>query len=1081
MHKISINHVTHYQYDRLINLGPQTIRLKPAAHTRSTIQAYTLHINPQPHFLNWQQDPFGNYLGRVVFPERVKEFRVEVDLIVDLKIFNPFDFFLEDSARNFPFQYSTGLQKDLQPYLEVTENSPELLKWIAPFRAKKDTIIDFLIDLNQSLYQRIDYKIRLEPGVQTCEHTLSMNSGSCRDMTWVLCQGLRHLGLATRFASGYLVQLSQDEKSLDGASGPEKDFTDLHAWTEVYIPGAGWIGLDSTSGLLAGEGHIPLCCTPEPSSAAPISGALDPCESTMIHTMSVQRLDEQPRNTLPYTPQTWAKIDALGQQVDNVLSSSDVRLTMGGEPTFVSLDDKTGEEWHFDALSENKKILGHDLLLRLKKRFAPDGLVQMSQGKWYPGEPLPRWAMSCLWRTDGQPMWHMPVQATVLTDNMDLQCDTEPEKQTAAHMFLRGLSHTLGIPDTYIQTAKQEAKVIEGDSASLKAASETGKKTFTAGYVLPLMYSRTRRRWISNAWPVDKNNTIQLFAGDSPVGLRLPLGDLPVVEKAQDDVVEPRDLFDSKSPLVSTTDLQERLSRIVLSDELFKDDPVGFVHSAICCEVRDGGKLHVFIPPVSRVEHFLELVCAIEKVAMAANVVPVIEGYPPPKDERLQNFSVTPDPGVIEVNVHPAANWQELKNIVFGVYTDAKEARLTTEKFLVDGRCVGTGGGNHIVMGAAQPDDSPFLRRPDLLQSLITYWQHHPALSYLFSSMYIGPTSQAPRIDEARHDSLYELEIAFTQLAQKCGDTQETTVSPPWLVDRLLRNLLVDLTGNTHRAEFCIDKLYSPEGSTGRLGLLEMRGFEMMPHPHMNLVQTLLVRALIAHFWQNPYRGNLKRWGTQLHDQFMLPHFIEQDMHAVVRPIPAFDVDWFKPFLNFRFPVYGQAQVDNVTLELRAALEPWPVMGEESNMSGVSRSVDASVERVQIKATGLKPYHQLTCNGYPVPLHMIDAYTGVAGVRYKAWQLPSTLHPCLDIDAPLVFDVIDTQKLRSLGGCTYHVMHPGGRNYEDLPINENAAQGRRLSRFIKTGHTPGQEFELKSVYPNPEFPLTLDLRRQPNW
>ena len=1085
---VSLNHVTNYKYDRPVTLGTQTIRLRPAPHVRNLIKSYSLKVEPKQHFINWQQDPFGNFLARIAFPEKVTSFRVEVDLLTEVRVFNPFDFFLEDYAEDFPFEYESGLREELAPYLEIKESGEGLKKWLEECDTSPKGIIDFLVAVNQTLSQSLSYTVRMEPGIQSCEETLSLGSGSCRDMAWFLCQALRHLGLATRFASGYLIQLAADVKSLDGPSGTDVDFTDLHAWTEVYLPGAGWVGLDPTSGLFAGEGHVPLCCTPNPSSAAPISGSLESgVTSSLEHDMSVQRILEAPRVTKPYSDNQWSRIDALGDIVETALQENDVRLTMGGEPTFVSIDDREDNAWHYGALGGNKKTLAKDMLYRLKDRFATGAMHMFTQGKWYPGEILPRWAMPCTWRADGVPVWENPK---LFADPDESQNHTLETAKT----FLTALGQRLGVPEKYVLGAREDTPYylwkdrrmpLSDDMMVADVFEKTERERLQklmdedlntpAGFVLPLHYSHTRNQWISNAWQF-KSGHLVLLAGDSPIGTRLPLASLPSPKEADDEIIADRTASDMVKALPSAAVLQKHLDAYKKpNDEAYETDPNGLIKTAVCAQVR-GGVLHIYLPPVAWSEHFLELITAIERTAAETATAIVLEGYGAPADPRLVNMSVTPDPGVIEVNVQPAQSWTELKEITNTVYQEGRLARLSTEKFMLDGRRTGTGGGNHIVLGAAHPEDSPFLRRPDLLRSFISFWQNHPSLSYLFAGTFIGPTSQAPRIDEARHDSLYELEIAFSQISKE-GDV------PPWTVDRLFRNLLVDLTGNTHRAEFCIDKLYSPDSERGRLGLLEMRGFEMPPHPQMGLLQSLLIRACLAMFWKTPYEGGLIRWGTQLHDKFMLPYFVKQDLSVVLETLNQagfkFDPEWFTPFFAFRFPECGRAQIGDISLELRSALEPWPVMGEEPAGGGISRSVDATVERLELSVKGLvKGRHQITCNGLAVPLCATDDEGRlVAGIRFKAWAQSSSLHPQMKVHAPLVFDVVDLLNETSVGGFTYHVAHPGGRSFETYPVNENEAEGRRMARFETTGHTPGKvQPAVESV--NPYFPYTLDMRRK---
>ncbi|WP_109522759.1 MULTISPECIES: transglutaminase family protein [Nocardia] len=1214
--KVSLEHRTTYTFDRLVEVHPHVVRLRPAPHSRTRIEAYSMRVTPAEHWVNWQQDAFGNFLARLVFPEPTRELSITIGLIADLEVVNPFDFFIEDSAEYFPFTYSSELTADLEPYLRrVDESTPgsgagELVReWVRAHRPESaPRTIDFLVEVNRVLREDVGYTIRMEPGVQTPDHTLRTAIGSCRDSAWLLVSILREFGLAARFVSGYLVQLAQDVPSLDGPSGPPADFTDLHAWTEVYVPGAGWIGMDPTSGLFAGEGHIPLSATPHPSTSAAISGATGRTESTLEFSNTVRRIHEDPRVTLPYTDSQWERIRAAGIELDARMAADRIELTMGGEPTFVSVDDQMSPQWTTDADGAHKRERAVDLADRLRRIYAPTGLVQYRQGKWYPGEPLPRWEIAIVWRTDNEPLWTRPdllidpwtpidtVSARV--DAVARQDDSRPDSEAAttssnggsspsglpgaeeaaetgangaegngfsklnstdrsvvtdhasddedlrivrvegntdagatavlpgprripaadfrtAEGLIAHLAEGLGLPQTQVRPAYEDPLArlagtlrtpagdppvptdIDPEDDSPQKRKELLERldepvTEPVAYVLPLYRRSDGRGWASADWQLRRGRSedspggrIVLADGDSPAGLRLPL-----------DAISWR----TPRPRPDNDPLFMGPLRPV------REDPPAVVEpghweptTAVVAEVRNG-RLHIFLPPVDQLSDFIDLIARVEDAAAALNPAGsvtglpghpvVLEGYGPPVDARLQSLSVTPDPGVIEVNVQPTASFAEQAELLSTLYDQARLARLSTESFDVDGSSSGTGGGNHITLGGVTPARSPMLRRPDLLVSMLTYWQRHPALSYLFSGRFIGPTSQAPRADEGREGALYELEIAFSEIARLTANTAggDQPVAP-WHIDRALRHLLTDLTGNTHRAEFCIDKLYSPDSARGRLGLVELRGFEMPPHFQMAMVQSLLVRGLVARFWREPLRARLVRHGANLHGRYLLPHFLMTDIAEVTADLRAhgieFDASWLDPFTEFRFPRIGTVVIGDIEIELRGAIEPWHTLGEQSAATGTARYVDSSVERIQVRVVGAdRERYVLTCNGMPVPLLATDKTdVQVAGVRYRAWQPPNSLHPSITVDAPLVFDLLDAGTGISRGGCTYHVSHPGGQYWEQPPVNAEVAQSRRNRRFEAAGHTttpmdPGElRAKIAAQSTDVGAPGILDLRR----
>jgi uncharacterized protein (DUF2126 family) len=1059
--QIALRHQTHYRYEKAISLGPQVIQLRPALHCRTPILSYSLDVTPSEHLLNWQLDPHHNRLARLLFQKKTSEFRVEVNLVADLSPLNPFEFFLEPGVEEYPFDYPPDLAGDLRPYLAAEPPGPLLSAFLARFRDKRDGTINLLLDLNRRVRDEVGYVTRMDPGVQACEETLERRSGSCRDSAWLLVQGLRNLGIAARFVSGYLIQLANQENDFEGlGDGPQTDSAELHAWAEAFLPGAGWIGMDPTSGLLAGEGHIPLACTPDAWRAAPIGGTVEPVGTEFSYSFSVQRLNEVRRVSKPFSEEEWQRVRNVAYRVDSELLAHDVRLTMGGEPTYVGIDDPESPQWNLEATGPAKRVRGMALIQGLREKIAPGALLHYGQGKWYPGEPLPRWALSCYWRTDGVPVWE--DVSLIANEDHDYGYGAKD-----AFKFMEALARRLQMSPENLLPAHDPGP----DSAE------------PVGYIIPVRRRQPQGhlRWSSQLWFPHPERLI-LSAGDSPIGYRIPTESMPWV--APDELEYEMEA----APFADRIRLATKPARRM---ELFETDPAPdplpavsrpsetapeLIRPSLCVQAREG-RLHVFLPYVSVLADYLDLVSAVEDTCRHLGMPVWIEGYGPASDPRLRSFSVTPDPGVLEVNLPPAGNWDELEQINTVLDEQARRNRLTAEKFANDGSHITTGGGCHIVVGGATIADSPILRRPHLLRSMVAFFQNHPSLSYLFSGMYVGPTSQCPRVDEARIDALYELEVAFRHLpSDDC---------PPFIVDGLFRNLLADVTGNTHRAEFCVDKLFPPQGLGMQLGLLELRAFEMPPHVRMTLLQMLLIRALICKFWISPFEGGLVRWGTALHDRFMLPEFAKRDLYDVLALLRqsgfAFEDKWFAPHIEFRFPRIGSISAEGVELELRQGLEPWNVLPEETVSGRTVRTVDSSLERIQVKLSGLtqESRYAVACNGRRVPLQASFAPgEAVAGVRYRARRLSASLHPTVPVHAPLVFDLIDRLKERSIAQCTYHVAPPDGKLYPGRPADAAEAETRRRERFQVAARAvvpmAVPEDETNSI-----FPSTLDMRMPP--
>ncbi|MCX4245356.1 transglutaminase family protein [Paraliomyxa miuraensis] len=1090
--RLLIQHRSRYRYPRPAGLDTHTLRLHPAAHAKARIETYRLSCE-QAERIRWILDPFGNRVAQVTFPAktRLSELEVLVEMAVEIRPVNPFDFFVDPRVEALGFSYPVEYRGELAPFLDLREpalaTGPRFEALLATLPTTGRTV-DALVEANQRVTAGIEYVIRDEPGVWTPEQTLEHGRGSCRDSAMLLVALLRRRGIAARFASGYLVQVADEGMLPDLPRGLDHDVVDLHAWAEAFVPGAGWIGLDATSGLLASEGHIPLATGATPTLAAPLHGMADVQADRVTFEITVARLGHEPRPTAPYTDEVWAALMDAGRRTDVALDERGLVLTMGGEPTFTSRDDGAEPEWNGAALGPSKWRAGLRMAHELRRRLCPGGVVMTRMGKLYPGEPLPRWALDAIGRCDGLALWrssaveHEPASerptaerlARELVDALDLSDGPQPAYEDPWHYVAQEARVPLDRdPLTLtLEDGAQRARLARVLDQGLRAPS---------AWVIPLARELDTGRWCTQAWSFRREHLF-LIPGDSPAGLRLPLDSLegaPMTWEPVEEAFEPAD--PRRMDRVADDEDEGVHQRSTAQGRPTASRPAAAVHTALCVEQRldvDGRPaLFVFLPPLRTQADFVELIEVVDRVCGELGLSVMLEGYPPPSGSLLSRVTVTPDPGVLEVNIPPSRTFEDYATLLQTIYDAGLHAGLHTEKYLLDGRLSGSGGGHHLTLGGPTPLRSPFLRRPELLASLITFFQHHPSLSYMFTGLFVGPTSQAPRVDEARHDQLYELEIALEHAHEQVGRDP-----PPWLPDLLFRNLLVDVTGNAHRAEISIDKLFDPRSPAGRQGLVELRAFEMPPHPRMAVAQMLLARTVVAALAKAPLRAELVRWGQSLHDRFLLPYHLWRDFEDVLafldgRGLPL-EPDGYRPFVDLRCPLVGHLDTRDVRIELRNAIEPWHVLGEEQIAGGTARYVDSSMERIEIRADGLVPErHAVIVNGRALPLRATDrAGLFVGGVRFRAWAPPHSLHAHLGIHHPLHIDVLDRWAKRSLGACTYHVWHPEGRAFDRPPLTRFEAAARRSQRFTR-GDQMAHPIAWDRLERHREGPYTVDLRR----
>ena len=1039
--RIALRHRLDYRFDRPVRLSTHWLRLCPAPGTRANITAYTLRVGPRTHFLNWLRDPFENHLARLDLPEPVRHFTLDLEILAELQPVNPFDFLTEPYAANHPFDYPEQLARDLAPYLLQPATGPATRAWLAALDRTETPTIERLTALNQCVGETLAAADVDTPGSVDTDAVLAAGTGSPRALAWLLTVALRHCGIAARLVSGYRLT----------GTAPEYHAA-LAAWVEAYLPGAGWIGLDPATGLFTAEQHIPLATAADPLRLRPVIGYREACEETVSEHLEVITLRAREADG-PYSVAEWAAIQETANHVDDRLKHHNIVLTGGTALEFTRPGRKAAPEWRTTGTGPDKLATAERMARRLRDRLLPGGVICTGQGEWFAGEPAPRWRIHCIARRDGTPAWQEPALLNVPGR------DDSPGPE-AVPTLASGIARRLGLAPEHLLPAHEDQlhalwshrqaldfRPDGSDLATPEARLALARHLDRAhgpptGFVLPLSRDPGTGTWRSGAWPT-RRGTVTLLPGEAPMGFRLPLGALP---RSAENRVEPppaRSPWDSDAPLAAAPGNGDAAAGASV-----------MATTALCVEHRQGS-LRVFLPPLANGDDFLHLLDAVESAAAEHGLPVHLEGYRPPNDPRLQCVELEPETGTLRVTVPPVPDWQQECAWLQAVYDEADRLGLSAWTGDPDlPTPAGQRAGRHL--GGPTPAASPFLRNPGLLRSLLLYWQRHPSLSYLFAGPRIGPDGWAPRLDEVSDSHMRELALALERLPH--GDCDR-----PWLVDRVLSHLVTDPTGDPRGGEFRLHRLYPAGAGNERLGIVELHAFAMAPHAGLAALQSLLLRAIVLRLAEHPESGAPVPRGTALHDRFLLPEVLQRDFDAVLAELAecgvSLDARWFAPWVTWMFPQLADLHAGPVRLRLQPALEPWPVLAEESTGRGSFRFIDPANARFQVHLSGLTPgRHVLLCNGHRVPLQETGrAGEAVAGIRCKMADPPATLYPGVPPVRALVFDLVDTWTGRTLGGCTYELPDTG--TWSPPPLSP--ATG------ITTPTPPGSPAEARPAPPGP--------------